>query len=208
MIALTPESLRLVLLVNLDPRGRFDAARVRAAVRGGVTLLQARGKGLPTHLLMEGAGALVETGHAVGVPVLVNDRPDVAVALGADGVHVGPDDLPPADARGVVGPLALGVSTRTPERVSLAEAAGATYLGVGAVRATPSKPEAAVLGIEGVAALAGRTRIPVVAIGGVIPADVPALRRAGIAGVAVLSGILGAQDPEAAARAYREAEAG
>ena len=129
----------------------------------------------------------------------------MALAAGADGVHVGPGDLPPTVAREVIGDLGLGVSARTRERVEEAEDAGADYLGAGALRASPTKPEAVVLGVEGVARLAASTSTPVVAVGGVLPGRLRRASPEGLAGVAVLRGILDAPDPENAARAYTEA---
>ena len=134
----------------------------------------------------------------------MNDRPDVFLALGARGAHVGPGDLSPALAREILGPdRMLGVSVRAADRLARAERAGADYLGVGALRATSSKPDTTVIALEGIAGICRSTAIPVLAIGGVLPTDVPALREIGVFGVAVSSGILEAPDPESAARAYR-----
>lgn len=199
-------SLRLMLLADVAPDGPLPVEAVVAALRGGVTAVQLRAKGAAAAAVLGWARDLLPRCRAAGVPLLVNDRPDLALAAGADGVHVGPRDLPPGAARRVLGPEPiLGVSARDPERVAAAEGAGADYLGVGALRATRSKPEAPPLGPAGIEALLRRTRLPVVAVGGVLPADAPALRRIGAAGMAVLGGILGTGDPEAAARAYREA---
>jgi thiamine-phosphate pyrophosphorylase len=154
---------------------------------------------------LEAGREVLDLCRAEGVPLLINDRPDVALGAGADGAHVGPGDLPPLSARRILGEGLLGVSARTVERVRLAETAGADYLGVGALRGSVTKPEAVPLGLGGIAALLRSTSLPAVVIGGVQPADVPILRGEGAAGVAVLSGIMNAPDPEAAARAYREA---
>lgn len=204
--ALGPGSLRLLVIADLGPDGAPpDPGRVEAALEGGAGILQLRAKHAGARALFEAALALVPLCRAAGVPLLVNDRPDVARATGADGAHVGPDDLPPGAARRVLGELLLGVSARSADRVAAAEAAGAAYLGTGALRPTGTKSEARVIGLEGIAAIAASTRIPVLAIGGVRPEDAAALRRAGAAGMAVVSGVLGAPDPEAAARAYVEA---
>jgi thiamine-phosphate pyrophosphorylase len=197
--------LRLLLIADLGPDGFADAARVEAAVRGGVTALQVRGKETGAGALVAAARVMLPLCRRAGIALFVNDRVDAALAAGADGVQVGPDDLPPEDVRRVAGSLRLGVSARTRERVAAAERAGADFLGCGALRSTSTKPEAPVIGVAGIAALAAVTRLPVVAVGGVAPADLPALRAAGVAGVAVASGILAAPDPEAAARAYRSA---
>lgn len=199
-------SLHLMLLADVAPGGSLPVDTVAAALRGGVTALQLRAKGASAAAVLGWARDLLPRCRAAGVPLLVNDRPDLALAAGADGAHVGPHDLPPGDARRVLGPEPiLGVSARDPERVATAEGAGADYLGVGALRATRTKPEATPLGLSGIEALVNRTPLPVVAVGGVLPEDAAALRRLGAAGMAVLGGILDADDPEAAARAYREA---
>lgn len=200
-----PDPLVLMLLTDVAPGGGLPLEAVEAALRGGVTSVQLRAKTAPAGAMLAMAQDLLPRCRRAGVPLLIDDRPDVALAAGADGVHVGPRDLPPEAARRVLGSGLLGVSARDPERAAAAERAAADYLGVGALRATRTKPEAPPLGLAGIAFLAAHTRIPVVAVGGVRPADLPALRRAGAAGVAVLSGILGDEDPEAAARAYREA---
>jgi thiamine-phosphate pyrophosphorylase len=199
-------ALRLMVLAGLDPEAPDDGLdRVRAALRGGATLIQARAKGAPAGELLAWTRRLLPLCDQAGVPLMVNDRPDLARAAGAAGAHVGPDDLPPAAARRVLDDLALGVSARTEARLREAEAAGAAYVGVGAFRATDTKTEAAVIGLEGIRRLIGATSLPVVAVGGIRPEDLPALRAAGAAGVAVVSGILAAGDPETAARAYSEA---
>ncbi len=174
----------------------------RAAVRGGVTSVQLRLKlAAPTELL----GLARALREDLGVPVIINDRADVAVAAGC-GVHLGPDDLPVRLARRILRPgLAVGASVGVLEEV--VPAAEADYWGIGPWRVTGTKADAGVaLGADGfgrIVALAGGR--PCVAIGGVRPEDVPAVRDAGGAGVAVVSGILGAPDPEAAARRYADA---
>ena len=197
--------LRLLLVTTLRPALRFDVERLRAALRGGVTLVQGRGKGFSSRELCEQYRELRSVCDEYAVPFLVNDRPDIALVVGAAGAHVGPEDLPPAEARQVLGEGWLGVSARTPARLYEALEARATYVGIGALRGTSSKTDAEVIGLERISELIRMSSVPAVVIGGVLPDDVTSLRDAGCAGVAVSSGILGAQDPEAAARAYREA---
>jgi len=199
------DAFRLLLLADVPPGSPLPLEPVTAALRGGVTAVQLRAKSAPSGTLEHHAQELLGLCREAGVPLLINDRPDVALAVNAAGAHVGPSDLPPEAARRVLGPRILGVSARDPERVAAAARAGADYLGVGALRTTGSKPEAPALGLDGIEAIARSTGIPVVAVGGVRPDDLPALKRAGAAGVAVLSGILNAPDPEAAARRYRDA---
>jgi thiamine-phosphate pyrophosphorylase len=191
------------LLAGRDP---LEVARL--AVRGGVTCIQLRLKQAGARELCALARALRA---AVDVPVLVNDRPDVAAAAGT-GVHLGPDDLPPALAQRILPPQAmLGISVGSPEEagraLALPSGGSAVYWGVGPWRVSGTKADAgSPIGAEGfgriVALACGR---PCVAIGGIRPADAGAVRRAGGAGVAVVSGILGHADVEAAARSYAEA---
>ena len=179
--------------------GRDPVDLARRAVRGGVTAVQLRLKAATARELVDLARALRA---ALPVPVLVNDRPDVALVAGT-GVHLGPDDLPVAFARQLLPPPAiLGASAGT-----AAEAEGAReadYWGVGPWHATGTKADAGgaigAAGFRRIVALAGA--IPCVAIGGITPDDVPDVLAAGGVGVAVVSGILAADDVEAAARAY------
>jgi thiamine-phosphate pyrophosphorylase len=194
------------LMLVTDDRlaaGRDLVALARAAERGGVTSVQLRLKQAPPREQTALARALVA---ALRIPVLVNDRPDVAVAAGAAGVHLGPDDLPVALARRVVPPgNMLGASAGSPAEA--AAAAGAAYGGVGPWRTTDTKADAGdALGPEGFGRIVrlGNGK-PCIAIGGVRPDDVPAVLAAGGAGVGVVSGILGADDVEAAARRYARA---
>lgn len=201
-MSLTASSLRLIVVAGLGPDGSPPTEGVAAAIRGGAGLVQLRGKTVTDRVLVEAARGLLALCREAGVPMFVNDRPDIALAVRADGAHVGPDDLPPLEARRVLEILGLGVSARTADRIRRAEEAGATYVGAGALRASVTKPGAPVLGIQGIAALAASTSLPVVAVGGVLPEDVPALRAAGVAGVAAATAVLGDPDPEAAARRF------
>ena len=184
--------------------GRDLLELARAAERGGITSLQLRLKHAPARDQVALARTLVA---ALSVPVLVNDRPDVALAAGAAGVHLGPDDLPAHLTRRIVpASFVIGVSVGSPDEALTADAAD--YWGVGPWRATGTKADAGdALGADGFAAIvrlaAGR---PCVAIGGLRPTDVPLVRAAGGAGVAVVSGILGGNDVEAAARRFAAAE--
>ncbi len=193
------------MIVDLPADGVPPLDRVRAALRGGATLIQARGKRCSARELLAASRLILPLCREARVPLIVNDRPDIAMAAGADGAHVGPDDLPPEAARRILGNRALGVSARSPDRARLAEAARASYLGVGALRTTGSKAEATAIGLAGIRAMVAATSLPVVAIGGVRPEDVAALKAIGVRGVAVVSGVMSAEDPERAARAYCEA---
>ena len=180
--------------------GRDLVALAVAAERGGVTSVQLRLKRATAREQVRLARALVS---ALRIPVLVNDRPDVALAAGAAGVHVGPGDLPSHLTRRIAPPgFIIGVSVGTADEALVA--GGADYWGVGPWRVTGTKSDAgAAIGAGGFArivSLAGAT--PCIAIGGIRPDDVPAVRAAGGAGVAVVSGILGGEDVEAAARRF------
>src|SRR5579875_570220 len=171
------------LYAIVDPldTGRDPVALARALLAGGAELLQVRLKGASAARLLAVATEVVALGHAAGALVLVNDRPDVARAAGADGVHLGQDDLPVAAARRVLGPGALvGVSTHDVGQARAAAAAGADYLGVGPVFATTSKTAALPpRGLDLVRAVRAAVACPLVAIGGITAATAAAVRAAG-----------------------------
>ncbi|MBP7274691.1 MAG: thiamine phosphate synthase [Kiritimatiellae bacterium] len=178
---------------------------VRAAVKGGVTVVQVREKSASARAALREIEELRAFLHDRNVPLVVNDRLDWALACGADGVHLGQDDLPCAEARRIAGPdLVIGVSVRTPEETRAAERDGADYVAVSPVWSTPTKRDApAPAGLEGIRAVRAATRLPVVAIGGVHAGNAGAVIRAGASGVAVVSAIMSASDPAAAARDLR-----
>lgn len=181
--------------------GRSDLVTLcRAAVAGGVTCIQVRLKEASPRDLAEATRAVH---RAVGVPVLVNDRADVALAVGAAGVHLGPDDVPVPLVRTMAPPgFIIGASVGSFDEV--AHGRGADYWGIGPWRETGTKEDAgAALGPDGFAALVRRAEgKPCIAIGGVRPEDFEAIRASGGVGAAVVSGILGEEDVEAAARRY------
>jgi thiamine-phosphate pyrophosphorylase len=183
--------------------GRDLAELGRAAERGGATALQLRLKRVSPRELADAARLLL---GAVTIPLLINDRPDVALAVGAAGVHLGPEDLPGALARRLAPPgFVIGASVGSADEA--AAGTGADYWGIGPWRVTATKADAGdALGPDGFARLArasgGR---PCVAIGGVLPEDVPLVLAAGGAGVAVAAGILSRDDVEEATRRYAAA---
>jgi thiamine-phosphate pyrophosphorylase len=180
--------------------GRDLVALARAAEAGGVTAVQLRLKSMPAREQVALARALVAALH---VPVLVNDRPDIALAAGAAGVHLGPDDLPVALARAIAPPgFVIGASVGSDAEA--AAAVEADYWGIGPWRVTTTKADAGTgLGADGFARLTRLAQLaggkPCLAIGAVRPDDVPLVHRAGGAGVAVVSGILGNSDIREAA---------
>ncbi len=194
----------LRLMVVTDDRlvqGRDLLQLARAAQRGGMTALQVRLKHKTARELVELVRVLVA---GLDVPVLVNDRPDIAIAAGAAGVHLGPDDIPVNLARAISPPgFIIGASVGT--EAEAAPAAEAEYWGVGPWRESVTKGDAgAALGTEGFRQIVELARgKPCIAIGGIRPVDAGRVLLLGGAGVAVVSGILGASDIEAAAREYR-----
>jgi thiamine-phosphate pyrophosphorylase len=179
---------------------------VRAAIRGGASVVQLREKTATTREMVELGQALGEITRPAGVPLIVNDRLDVALAIAAEGVHVGHDDMPVGLARRLIGPdLLLGASPETLSEARQMERDGADYLGVGDVYGTPSKSDAGTpIGVDGLTEVIRAVSIPVVAIGGITLENAGAVIQAGAAGVAVISAVVGAPDPEAAARRLRE----
>ncbi len=195
--------LRLMLVTDdALVRGRDLVQLCLAAERGGVTSVQVRLKeAVPSEL----AGAVRALRSALRVPVLVNDRADVALACGAAGVHLGPDDVPIALIRRIA-PAGFLIGASVGLEAEVDQGRGADYWGVGPWRATGTKRDAGgAIGADGFAGIVrqGEGR-PCVAIGAVTPDDVPAVLEAGGVGVAVVSGILGAKDVEAAAAGYAE----
>jgi thiamine-phosphate pyrophosphorylase len=186
-------------------RGRSLLGIVRAALAGGVTVVQLREKACSTREMIEMAQEILAIIRPLGVPLIIDDRVDVALAAGADGVHVGQDDMPARLARRLIGPdRVLGVTAATPEEARQAVADGADYIGCNAVFATPTKSDTgAPAGVEGFRKLAHAVAVPVIAIGGIKAGNAGELIRAGAAGVAVVSAIVAADDPEQAARALR-----
>ncbi len=197
--------LKLGLYLVTDERlsrGRATAEIVRAAIRGGIDAVQLRGKDLPAREQLAIGRELRAITRDAGVLFIVNDRVDLALALAADGVHVGQDDLPAEIVRRLVGPeMIIGVSAATIPEALAARAAGADYLGVGAIYGTATKLDAgAATGSALLGTIAGAVDLPLVAIGGINATNVAAVIAAGAAGAAVVSAIIAADDPEAAAR--------
>ncbi|MBV9819792.1 MAG: thiamine phosphate synthase [Solirubrobacterales bacterium] len=173
---------------------------LQAAIRGGVDIVQLRIKD-PTGdaRLLEVARRFARTCHARGALFILNDRPDLVADADADGVHVGQDDVPVPMARTAIGPEHLiGLSTHTPEQID--GAAGADYIGVGPVHATPTKPGRPAVGPDLIAYAAAHATVPFFAIGGIDAETAPAARAAGAAQIAVVRALTEAADPEAAAR--------
>lgn len=183
---------------------RSLAECVRQALAGGATFMQLREKHATHAQTVALAHELLPLCRAAGVPFVVNDDVRAAHEAGADGVHVGQSDAACAEARALLGPRAIvGVSAQTVEQARAAEAAGASYLGVGAVIATPTKPDAADVSFDELRAIVRAVNIPVVAIGGLNARTVDMLAGSGVCGAAVVSAIFAADDITAATRALK-----
>jgi len=176
-------------------------AVVEAAVRGGVRVVQLREKTLATRAFVERARALKALLSRFSVPLIINDRLDVALACGADGVHVGQDDLSPEDVRRWLPHALVGLSIERVEQLAAAERLPVDYYGASPVFATATKADAApALGLDGLRALRERSRRPLVAIGGIDEHNAAQVMAAGADALAVVSALCAAPDPEAAAR--------
>lgn len=198
------EILRLYLVADRGyAAGRRLRPIVEAAVRTGVTLVQIRDKGDDARSFLAEALELREALAGSGVPLLVNDRIDIARAVGADGVHLGQSDLPPHIAREQLGPDAIiGLSIENRGQVGDGKFEDVDYLGVGPVFATGTKSDAAPpIGLDGLAAIRAATTLPMVGIGGVNAANAASVRATRVEGICVVSAILGAADPAEATRA-------
>jgi len=184
------------------------AETVAAACRGGVRVVQVREKEAPDDVVAALVRSLLPIVHDAGALLLVNDRVDVAVETGADGVHLGPDDLDPREARTRVGPdCIVGITTHTLEQARRAVTAGADYVGIGPVFPTETKGVPVLAIGPGPAGTVERALdIPAFAIGGISPRNVARLREAGVSRMAVCAALLRAEDPEAAARALLSEE--
>ena len=186
--------------------GRPLVEVVEAAIQGGVSVVQLREKSASTREMVELGRALRRITRSAGIPLIVNDRLDVALAVDADGAHVGPPDDMPADlAREILGPdRIVGVSAESPAFARQALRDGADYLGTGDIFGTPSKSDAGdPIGIPGLAAVVAASRLPVVGIGGITADNAADVIRAGAAGVALISAVCRAPDPQLAARQLR-----
>jgi len=200
--------LAIADLALLSPDSLVE--QVTAAVEGGVTAIQLRGKKSSAGELLAAADALRAAPALGQVPLLMNDRADVAALAGFAGVHLGDEDLPVAAARKVLGGRAwIGRTARTPETARAAAHAGADYLGVGSVFGSGSKPEVPVIGLAGLASVAQASPLPVIAIGGITAERAAACMAAGATGIAVIgalfAGAPAAKVVRARAQALRDA---
>ncbi|GHU41128.1 thiamine-phosphate synthase 2 [Clostridia bacterium] len=175
--------------------------KVESALKGGVTMVQLREKDCSTVEYLELARAVHEITSRYHVPLLINDRADIALAAGAEGLHVGTDDMPVKEARKLMGAdKIIGATAKTVERAKCAERDGADYLGVGAIFASSVKSNTKITDLESVKDICESVSIPVVAISGINRGNLDVLIGSPIQGIAVITAIMGAADSEAEAR--------
>lgn len=186
------------IVCNTHPHLSINTA-IEQALRGGVTMVQLREKTLNSKDFFEQALTVKQVCQTYNTPLLINDRVDIALAVDADGVHIGQQDLPADVVRDLIGAnKILGVTAKTVDQAQRAEQQGADYLGVGAVFGTTTKADAKAITMEKLRAICQAVTIPVVAIGGITAENVSKLENTGIKGVAVVAGILGQPNIEQA----------
>ena len=198
------EALRLYLVTNRyqDSLENF-LEKVETACRSGVTIVQLREKNLTTNQYYQLAKQVKEITDTYQVPLIIDDRLDVCLAVDAAGLHIGDDELPVSVARKVLGPeKILGVTAKTVKRALEAEEGGADYLGTGAIFPTTTKENAPITLISTLKTICQRVAIPVVAIGGLTSENIDQLIGTGIAGVAVVRDLMQAEDIEAKTQAF------
>ena len=198
------EALRLYLVTNRyqDSVESF-LEKVETACRSGVTIIQLREKNLTTNQYYQLAKQVKEITDAYQIPLIIDDRLDVCLAVDAAGLHIGDDELPVSVARQVLGPeKILGVTAKTVKRALEAEEGGADYLGTGAIFPTTTKENAPITLISTLKTICQRVTIPVVAIGGLTSENIDQLIGTGIAGVAVVRDLMQAEDIEAKTQAF------
>jgi thiamine-phosphate diphosphorylase len=198
------EALRLYLVTNRyqDSLEKF-LEKVETACRSGVTIIQLREKNLTTNQYYQLAKQVKEITDAYQVPLIIDDRLDVCLAVDAAGLHIGDDELPVSVARKVLGPeKILGVTAKTVKRALEAETSGADYLGTGAIFPTTTKENAPITLISTLKTICQTVAIPVVAIGGLTSENIDQLIGTGIAGVAVVRDLMQAEDIEAKTQAF------
>lgn len=185
-------------------RSHLDVAR--EAIAGGATVIQLREKTKPTRQIVEIGLRLRQMTQKARVSLIVNDRIDIALAIGADGVHLGQDDMPLLKAKKIVSEkMIIGVSATNLDEAIKAEKNGANYLGIGPIFPTPSKENAASpIGLESLQLIRSKTLIPIVAIGGITLDNVSEVLRAGADGIAVISAVTMAQDMKIATKLLRQ----
>ena len=197
---------RLYVIVDRAAVGTRDVADVaEEAIRGGADVIQLRDKAASTRQLHQEALRVRAVTKAAGIPLIINDHVDIAHAVGADGVHLGQDDLPIAAARAILGPNRLiGRSTHSLEQAIAAELDGADYIGVGPIFPTPTKPGSQSVGVDLIRQVALRLSVPFVCIGGIDTTTLQSVLSAGAERIAVVRAVCGAANPHEAAAALKQ----
>ena len=207
MERLDKDSMKLYLVT--DSTGLTEALfleKIERALKGGVTMVQIREKDKSTREYMELGQKVHEVTKKYGVPLMVDDRIDVAMAIGAEGVHLGQSDMPVDIARKIVGDkMIIGATTKTVEQAKIAYEQGADYLGVGAIYPTTTKVKTILTSVDTLKDICRAVPIPANAIGGLNSSNLQILKGASIAGICVVSAIMKSEDPEKAARDLLEA---
>lgn len=197
------------LYVITDPllsRGRSHQDVVSRALAGGARAIQLRDKGLSARELVEEGGEILRLTRKARAALIINDRVDVALALEAEGVHLGEEDLPLPLARKISGPdLIIGATVRSPGKARWAQENGADYLGVGAVFSSSTKDSAPVIGLDTLREIVRAVSVPVVAIGGINLSNLSQVMDTGVKGVALISSVIGAEDIEGEAEKFSSA---
>jgi thiamine-phosphate pyrophosphorylase len=197
---------RLYLVCDATPDGSELPDLLRAAVAGGVDIVQLREKLLPDDELLAVAHASSALTRQLRTLLIINDRPWVAQKAGTDGVHVGQDDMPVADVREIVGPeMLIGLSTHSPPQIDAVDASLVDYIGVGPIHETPTKPGRPAVGLELIRYAAAHAPVPFFAIGGLDAGNLAQALDAGASRVCVLRAIAAAEDPRRAAHELRSA---
>jgi thiamine-phosphate pyrophosphorylase len=198
-------SARLYLVCGAYPDGSHLPDLLRGAIAGGVEIVQLREKRLPDEQLTSIADAVRALCNRLGALLIVNDRPGVALEAGADGVHIGQDDMPVTDVREIVGEdLLIGLSTHSPEQIDAVDSSLVDYIGVGPIHETPTKPGRPAVGVELIRYAAAHAPVPFFAIGGLDASNLHEALDAGAKRVCVLRAVADAADPERAARVLRD----
>ena len=179
---------------------------VEKAIKGGAGVIQLREKDASGRSFLQTAESVHDITQRYGIPLIINDRVDIALAVGAEGVHLGQDDIPARAARRIIGPdMILGVSASSLEEARQAERDGADYLGVGAMNPTMTKSDADTVTVDELKAIRAAVSIPIVIIGGINLGTIGHYKGIGVDGIAVVSAVVAADDPEKAARELRAA---
>lgn len=200
------DACRLYGIVDLGYVGAADLARVAGAmIAGGVDIIQLRAKSQDADTIRMAAAELHALTSTAKIPLVINDHGEIAAAIGAEGVHVGQDDVSVAEVRSIAGRQCfVGKSTHSLEQAHRAEAEGADYIGFGPLFATPTKPEYVPIGLEDIAAVHAAVSIPIFCIGGIKLENLPAVIAAGARRVVIVSGLLQANDTAQYARSAKE----